>query len=858
MNIELYINKRLCDLDKSRLKILLKRKFFDASELNFKDAQKSYEITLPATPNNNEIFSYKNAEETTDKFQIYDNAEVYVSGVRVFKGKFRMSEIGKSYYKGNLGVPAPQTAKDVFGDLNMSQAGTWILPFEGIKDLEVYNNEGYNSQGIKKYDLGEISPAIFPIVLYSLLPKVPLSENQYSDKLLYDDTVRLGLDDLPPSVNVIQMLKKIFENANYTLSGTALDDERLKKLYVSYKNPSDYVMPWGYGSAFAQGSFKIVRDGVLEKNLKAYNYIGKKVLSYNVFNAKNNVTTVRNDPSNIFNRKDGRITLRAPVSAYYKLTFGVTYSMPDQTILFEDSFNVQSQTLNDLKTEIKVLRNFSGVLDEIKYDNFFYDENSGQEEGGQNLIFPKQGEVNFIDPLQNKDFLCGFSFGNPNFGLMTNPLDPDYCNPMAASGGQSWSVNAVDAEKVTSDRSYSATKSTGYVYQDGTPANKFIVDLDAFTLVLKNNDRVVSGQINQIVWLEANDTLDIVATTAYYINVTDYTVGNHEFTYSIALEPYQKDFGWLKMGSNGSSLMPISWFANSSFKFGELDLIKFLPTNVKINDWIDNFCKAFNLRLENKRGNEFELNIKDVGINKLSTRLIDLDNKASVNLCTNEPLGLPKSYELGFSIDQDEEGYIQSMMVDGSTGEKILNTGVTGGGTFDTGSYETTKIQQTSSFSYTWYKGIEHKDIILPFPVITEGDIWKEDGDYSELMKSTYFDKAQRFWYKIGTQQFTLSKYFDADLKADMALVGNEYNGNNKLILDYEDKPNSIMKSYFTLLTNRRNYTIVECYLTPEEYESLPYSLIRFNSDLYNVAEVDGYDPTGNSKCSLKLIKRIK
>ena len=79
MNIELYINGQLCDIGNPRdLGIVLKRVFIKPSELNTKDAQKSYEITLPATPHNNEIFAHINIEEVQGKFTTYPDALLYI------------------------------------------------------------------------------------------------------------------------------------------------------------------------------------------------------------------------------------------------------------------------------------------------------------------------------------------------------------------------------------------------------------------------------------------------------------------------------------------------------------------------------------------------------------------------------------------------------------------------------------------------------------------------------------------------------------------------------------------------------------------------------------------------------------
>ncbi|MDH6309607.1 hypothetical protein M2451_001973 [Dysgonomonas sp. PFB1-18] len=59
------------------------------------------------------------------------------------------------------------------------------------------------------------------------------------------------------------------------------------------------------------------------------------------------------------------------------------------------------------------------------------------------------------------------------------------------------------------------------------------------------------------------------------------------------------------------------------------------------------------------------------------------------------------------------------------------------------------------------------------------------------------------------------------------------------------------------LLTNQKHYTIVNCYLSPEEYKDLGRSLVKLNGDLYYAAEIDGYDPLGKKPGTIKLIRQI-
>lgn len=844
MNIELYISNKLCDLGSSDLAIALKRQFLNPSQLNTKDAQKSYEIVLPATPINNEIFSYVNVEEVGDKFSIYANARLYVGGVLIIDGKFRLSEILRNGYKGNLGVPALKSDRDVFGDMLMNNAGTWkIDDFEGFESISEYNQK-------------DNSEVIFPLALYGLLPKTPNANGDYTAKNLYDDSVLLDIIDFAPSVNCIQMLKKVFANSGYNLSGTALSDDRLTNLYMSYKNPNDYEFDWGMGKIDISGKWRHYK-GTADSFENRYNTNTNESSDWrymlNLFNSKNNESRIISDTGGHANIKGEKTTLIIPQTGLYKIDMVGTIVMADDNTATGGVVNVQAGTMNDASIELHLIRNMDKSLSDMRFNNKFSRENLDQDINDPDAVFPQPHRVNFIDPKQDRNFISGFSFGRHDNENYRNPLNSDNCNPMAITGGFSWDY----AEGVT-DRAYSAVYSPNYKRRNGDDVQRFEVDLqNADTRTWRNNDKLAQGRVRQVVWLEKGDRLDLITITRLKTSVFFTYIHDYEMTYDMRIEPFNHYKSWLKVGSDGSSYEPMDWNNNDSGAFVEnqIDLIKSLPSEMKVNEFLDNFCKAFNLILYNSGGNNFNLDIKDRGIIRNTSIIIDLDKKASVSRSINQPLNLPYRYDLGFTIDTNEEGYYSSIEKFDEQGEPILSTGDDGGGIFYTGSQESNIITQTSNFSYGWFKDITYSrdGSIMKLPVITDHEIWENDYDYEEMQSNRYFDKALRFWYKSGVKEIDLG----LDRKTTIALVSNEYKGNQEQVLNYRNEPNTIMSNYFLLLTNRKHYTVISCYLTPEEYSNLNISLVRFNGDLYNVAEIDGYDPLGRRQCTLKLIRKI-
>lgn len=852
-NLELYINQQLCETESSdSFSVYLKRQLFNPAELSTKDAQRSYDITLPATAVNNQIFGYINTEEVKGKFSRLYDAQLIVNGVKIFDGKFKMSEISKTYYKGNLGIPAQKTVKDIFGDKMMNEAGEWKIPFKGIEDITNYNIGRYDDFG--KY--GNISPCIFPLVLYGLLPKRSDANNNFTSKNVYDNSVSLKLKDLFPSVNVIHMLSEIFSKAKYTLTGSALNDERLKNLYVSYKNPSDYVTEWNTQTIEIAGKWGKYKNGHQEERVSINEfevetngeYLAQwKSININLFKADNKDINYDLTSSDIKNTDDG-ILLKVPYSGLYKLVFNADIQIVDEIAAAWSVPNLEGTNF-----ELKVVRySDDDNLSKERLDNSFFRDNQNQSYRlpGDNDIFPKEGEVNFVDPKQNANLLCGLAWGERGDNMFVNPMAKNRFNPMAIKHGNSW-------DHKNSFRAYSAVNSPGYINRSGSSENKFIIELinAPQTKITKKGSKSGSGQISQIIWLEKGDTISVISSS-YYERSNNYWY-NHDVEFKLSLEPYINSKGWLneKIDEEGNSNVPINWDDTPTFLSDHIDLMRFLPSNIKINDWIENFCKTFNLSLINKENGIFELNLKNIDIIKDANNLINIDEQTNVIHRKNEPLRLPFFYELGFTTNMSEEGYYSSMKKN-ENGDIILNTGLSNSFKYYTGSNETNVVTHMSTFSYCWYKDLyDYKgDLFATIPVITDHEIWDNNYDYENMMDKNYYDKSQRFWYKEDIFDIVVNDI--ADVK--IASVSNEYKGMCNLSLNYEDRPDSITRSFFFLMTNSdNNYTVVDCYLTPLEYANINECLVKFNGDLYNVAEVDGYDPLGRKQCRLKLIRKM-
>lgn len=358
------------------------------------------------------------------------------------------------------------------------------------------------------------------------------------------------------------------------------------------------------------------------------------------------------------------------------------------------------------------------------------------------------------------------------------------------------------------------------------------------------------GEINTVVWLEAGELLTVASVSSegrYRRDGMHSTFGwtSHEVYYDLDVQPFRTDPEWLKVSLQGSGTEAMDWDDAPNFDTDSINLVGFLNADMKTDEFIDNFCKAFNLRLSQIDLNTFSLDVKQ-SKTAVSSRFVNLDKIASVKDRENTPLGLPSIYKLGFTVDVEERGYVE--------------TGDNGGGEYETGTVEGSVVEQKSTFSYNWLKNITKVEsggnIILPLPIISKDEVWNDAMPYPEAMRKRYTDLAYRFWYYDGLLNSAGATFTFNGAALQLARVSNRIATS---ILNYKNLPFTILDNYFTVLINgSSHYTELEGYLTAAMYAQLDGSLMAmFNGDLYFIAELGGYDPTGRNKTNIKLIRKL-
>lgn len=351
------------------------------------------------------------------------------------------------------------------------------------------------------------------------------------------------------------------------------------------------------------------------------------------------------------------------------------------------------------------------------------------------------------------------------------------------------------------------------------------------------------GNASAVVWLEAGELLTVGAVSsegAYRRSGMHSTFGivDQHVIFDLELEPFRVDREWLKVSINGVGQKSMNWNDPPNFDRDSINVYGFLPADIKANDFIDNVVKALNLKLLADGNGGFTLSVKQSqAVN--SSLYVDLDGKASVINRTNTPLGLPSEYKIGFTINEDEEGYAVE--------------GTDGGGSFQTGATDGQVVEQKSFFSFNWFKDIKKDGGVLKVPVVSKSEAWKLTTPYPEAMGKRYTDLNLRFWYLDGLLN---SNFLFNGKRIELAQLSNQFEGFD---LSYYNKPRTLLTEYYTLLINSSgHYSEIGAYLTVDEYENLNGSkYARFNGDLYLVAQLEGYDPTQRNKSKIKLIRVI-
>ena len=298
----------------------------------------------------------------------------------------------------------------------------------------------------------------------------------------------------------------------------------------------------------------------------------------------------------------------------------------------------------------------------------------------------------------------------------------------------------------------------------------------------------------------------------------------------------------------------------------QLNLFDFTNQETKASDWITNIQKAFNLEIKTE-GNTVTIDVKKTPNSRIGYA-VDIDDRINQDEAESEYISYPRSMSVKYKINKDEWGFEKTVSQDhindadwydyGDSGYTVIQ--------LNDDTYETSSQDIQTDFSYTYYDIFKFKNVdvngnegsnekLILLPVIELSQYMADGYGYDEAMKHDGYSLSQRFWFRQSPSTDGVYLHDNLHEFVNFSIPTNHLDDFN---LSYKDSETSILTEYFTcnpMLDS--NYVNVEVYMSPSEYKDIKNgSFVHFDSDLYVVSEMEGYDPSGIDKVSLKLIKK--
>lgn len=482
------------------------------------------------------------------------------------------------------------------------------------------------------------------------------------------------------------------------------------------------------------------------------------------------------------------------------------------------------------------------------------------------------------DQVISPAFICGFtSMGNDNGGGCVSVM----------KNGYSWS-------KLNSDKNDAFYRQDGYVGVNVLYNGGNMFDDTSFTTVeydteynkneyigapnyyfiqteewsaSPSSQRYFLGRVDCMVYLKKDDVLQLYAVQRDYN-----TVEGVQRQYSVSAD-YKLTIEAASPKSY-SELLARGYGYNSPTQFDtDLNLANFFNKEKKVSEWVQNTVDAFNLEVI-QDGKNVQINTKKkYAFDKTA---VDVDDRVNSNEAESSIIDYPKSMAVKYKINEDEWGFERSAVANAGGDETVLDRddwkkfGDSGYTiiTLNDDSYVTSKSEKSLQYSYTWYWDFNwyevdyngqqnpYRDpVTLRIPCISKFEYMVDGYGYDEALKHDGHGLPQRFWFRPKpTECFVYTETYPKE----MITIYTTENENNGLNLSYKDTERSLLTELFNINAYlASNYVTIEVYLNPTEYNRLKNgALCRFDKDLYEVVEIEGYDATGGNPTSLKLMKK--
>lgn len=968
--IQLYIRGKLCDTNED-FDIKLE-KSFEQKEYIIESTEYSFDVELPITDTNRQIFEYTDVFDTPNKFiSVYD-AVLNVDEVNILKGKFIMQEITNEAFSGNLYVPVKKKLKDVLGDKKMKDIKAHDFYIADWDDIKTIN------EGIIR-GTAEDKHICFPYVLYRLPYNDTGSTYDLNTQDLSPSGNTFSVDTMFPAFNVLSVLKDCFEGEGYTIKGNIFELPKFTELYqtlnIDAKTYSEEKETPYYVAFHADYSLR-KNNNTSSTALIATPFEGfyeNEIGSDSILLSENTKITNEVDDYNMLPKgiNSDAHTLIVPHDGWYRIkcTGNVKYPMEsgewrtDNRIDVDGRNNEADRVSFDNKVLEFQIKKTDSPLSDVKFFSynlgtpmiptnissgnifeekfaFMYNQLcfKGSYDQARNRFAKneKTALVKDYSGFDTSEFVAGARFGctynaeslwndripsrrawQMAYTCLPDPTKATYkkytdeagveimyfelyipVNFYDYSGSEYYSFRGDYAGKTAQvlvrDDSYSNFEGYNSINPltnvwdttSGYGSRTYPGQDNSSARVLSNT--AATFTINTCVWLEEGDNLSLelvmpfnnYADSCGWLETCDW---KHFYKDGVLWTDCSLDF---EMGivSSKKDWMPTQENPMPTF----LEMRRKKPTNVnkflgdqKVNDFIENFLKTFNLKLTKIDSKTYSIDTQ-LGESRTYGNVIDLDQYANVKDAKFSRIDNPGEIKIEWNISTDEEGYKRGNTTrdpktirdeSGYTGQLLIVNDVNASG-------EDNNVK--SNYSYTWMRDITFTGGTSVFPsgvkevpIIADSTIW--DKNWQSVQEDDFAtNKNQRLIYLTKPNNSPWYDYFEVvrfkndtqipETKAPIPFCRNYYTYKNSLNqdmifrLDYDNTLSTsndqcITDLYYNITTADKYRVEIDVILPNQVYSNIrANTLFKFNDGLYRIEGIEGHQVNMNEKATLKLI----